>query len=439
MSSSNLVQPRHLAKRAAIYIRQSTPQQVMNNLESRRLQETMREHARRLGWSDELIDIVDADTGHTASTTAGRDAYKGLLSDVALGNIGIVIGYDTGRLSRNCSDWYPLLDVCALRGCLVADRDGVYDPATVNGRMLLGMKGILSEVELHTIRGRMAAGVQAKARRGELAQVLPIGFVREEDGRVVKDPDLQVQRAIDLIFSTFAERKSVFKVVLHFQRNGIRIPRRIRNAETVWRPPSVSILLKFLKNPAYAGTYVYGRKTASPELGADGRKRRSYRKMEDWTVVLPDRFPAYITWETYEKFQAILSDNYAEYLRRQSRGAPRRGAALLQGLVYCGECGRKVGVSYRSAVRYICQSRRSNAAEPVCFCVHGDPIDTCVVEAFFQALAPAELDVYEQATQRRSNADKAVETVQKQEIQRLQYEADLARRRYDRIDRKSVV
>jgi DNA invertase Pin-like site-specific DNA recombinase len=433
MSSPALVQAHHLARRAAIYIRQSSQGQVVTNLESQRLQLAMREHARRLGWPDERIDVVDTDTGRSGASTSGRDAYKDLLSDVALGKIGIVLSYDTARLSRNCSDWYPLLDVCALKGSLVADRDGVYDPSSVNGRMLLGMKGILSEVELHTIRGRLTAGLQSKARRGELAQILPVGLVREEDGHVVKEPDQQIQRIIELVFTTFLERRSVFQVLKYFRDNGLLVPRRIRNDEVLWRKPTAAIIMKFLKNPAYAGAFAYGKKT-STRATPDGKPRAKYRKMEDWLVLLHDRFPAYVTWETFERIQTILADNYAEYQERGTRGAARSGQALLQGIAYCGRCGRKLVVRYKGRTRYVCSSRQQNGVEPICFYVPGDPIEQKVVEYFLQAVAPAELDLYETAQLGRRKANAAADAAQEQQIQRLQYEADLARRRYERAD-----
>src|SRR5262245_38763241 len=202
MHTTELIQSHHLHRKAVIYIRQSTGHQVLTNTESHQWQHAMRDHAHRLGWPDEHIEVVEADLGRSAQSTAGRDGYKALLAEVALGQVGIVLSYESTRLSRNCTDWYPLLDLCAYNQCLIADRDGVYDAATSNGRLLLGMKGIVSEVELHTLRGRLIAGVQNKARRGELTLTLPTGLVRQEDKRVVKDPDLQVQQAIELVFQT---------------------------------------------------------------------------------------------------------------------------------------------------------------------------------------------------------------------------------------------
>jgi DNA invertase Pin-like site-specific DNA recombinase len=437
MTSSGLVQPHHTDRKAVIYIRQSTGHQVLSNVESRKMQHAMREHAQRLGWPDSRIEIVEADTGVSAQSTAGRDGYKNLLSEVALGHVGLVLSYESARLSRNCSDWYPLLDVCAFKSCLIADRDGVYDPGTPNGRLLLGMKGILSEVELHTIRGRLIAGVQNKARRGELALALPAGLVRLEDGRAVKDPNLQVQHAIELVFRSFLEMKSGAKVVGHFNEHGLRIPRRHRNEETVWQPASIAAVVAILKNPAYAGAFVYGKTQTVRKLDGDqgrARPQQRRREMNEWSVIVKDRYPAYISWQTFEQIQAMLRDNHAEYDRNKTRGVPREGDALLQGLTYCGACGHKMVVQYKGGARYLCNYHRQQRRMPVCQYLPADAIDRVVVEAFFQALAPAELDVYEQAMQSRRAQWSEVEIAQERELQRLHYEANLARRQYDRTD-----
>ena len=253
MLNSTVIEDHHLERRAVIYIRQSTGHQVLSNLESQRMQRAMIEHARRLGWGADRIEVVESDTGRSGQSTAGRDGYKRLLSNVALGEVGIVLSYESTRLSRNCSDWYPLLDVCACSGSLIGDRDGVYDPATTNGRMLLGMKGILSEVELHTLRGRLLAGVRSKASRGELALRLPAGLARLEDGQVVKDPDTQVRGAIDLVFETFLRKRSTAKVVRHLKENGLRLPKRPNNGVLAWRAPTVAGTLEILRNPVLQG------------------------------------------------------------------------------------------------------------------------------------------------------------------------------------------
>lgn len=433
MTSSELIRPWHLQRKAVVYIRQSSPHQVLTNLESGRMQREMSEHARRMGWPEARIEAVEIDTGMTAKTTAGRDAYKNLLSEVALGNVGVILSYESARLSRNCSDWYPLLDVCALKSCLIADRDGVYDPAGVNGRLILGMKGILSEWELHTLRGRLTAGIQSKARRGDLALGLPVGLVRQEDGRVVKAPDLQVQQAIGLVFDSFLALKTACRVRDHFRDNHLKLPRRHHNADTVWRKPNVSMVLSILKNPAYAGAFAYGRThTVRTDPTALPRQRR--RAMEDWPVLLHDRYPAYISWEIFQRIQSIIEANHAEYQRKQSRGVPRNGDALLQGLASCGECGHKMCVTYKGGARYLCQALRVSSGEPTCQNIPAEPVDAEVVAAFLAALSPTELDLYERAMQSRREAHTATDVAQDRELQRLSYEADLARRRYERID-----
>jgi DNA invertase Pin-like site-specific DNA recombinase len=408
---------------------------VLSNLESGKMQRAMKEHAGRLGWAESRIEIVEADTGVSAKSTAGRDGYKNLLSEVALGHVGIVFSYESARLSRNCSDWYPLLDVCAFKDCLIADRDGVYDPATPNGRLLLGMKGILSEVELHTIRGRLIAGVQNKARRGELALALPAGLLRLENGRAIKDANVQVQGAIDLVFGSFLELRSAAKVVRHFNEHALQIPRRHRNEETVWRPATLAIVVAILRNPAYAGAFVYGKTRMVRTLHADRpRAQQRRREMNEWSVIVKDRYPAYVSWNTFEKIQATLRDNHAEYDRNKTRGIPREGDALLHGLTYCGECGHKMVVQYKDGARYLCNYHRQQRQMPVCQYLPAGAIDHAVVDAFFKALAPAELDLYEQAMQTRRSQWSEVEAAQDRELQRLRYEVQLARRQYDRVD-----
>jgi DNA invertase Pin-like site-specific DNA recombinase len=437
MSNSGLVQPQHLSRKAVIYIRQSTGHQVLTNQESGRMQLAMKEHARRLGWDDHLIEVVEADTGISGKTTAGRDGYKNLLSEVALGQVGVVLSYESARLSRNCSDWYPLLDLCTYRGCLIADRDGIYDASTANGRLLLGMKGILSEIELHTLRGRLVAGVRNKASRGELALSLPAGLIRLEDGRVVKDPNVQVQRCIELVFSTFIELKSTFKVARRLNESGLQLPRRHRNQETIWRPPSVRTVNVILHNPAYAGAFVYGKTRMVPaadQQGNLGRSRVRPCAIGDWSIVVKDRYPAYITWETFERIQAILRDNHADYVRKGSRGVPRDGAALLHGIVFCGHCGHKMPVQYKGTCRYVCNYLYRSTHSPVCQYMQAEPIDQKVSEAFLAALAPVELDLYERAMERRGHSWSEVMAAQDRDLQRLRYEVDLAHRQYNKVD-----
>src|ERR671913_2405982 len=249
--TSELVTARHLGRKAVIYVRQSTPQQVLGNQESLRLQYALRQRARDLGWQDADVEVIDTDLGHSGATAAQRAGFKDLVARVTLGEVGIVLSYEVTRLARNCSDWYPLLDLCGYRQCLIGDRDGVYDPGSANGRLLLGLKGTISEVELHTLRGRLTAGLLSKAERGELALILPVGLVREAGGVVVKNPDREVQARLDLIFATFLRVRSASKVLHAFNERGLSIPRRGRFGETLWRPPTVAAILQVLKSPAY--------------------------------------------------------------------------------------------------------------------------------------------------------------------------------------------
>src|SRR6266581_4344969 len=255
MHNSNLITPQHQTRKAVIDIRQSTPHQVVSHQESLRLQYALHERARQLGWPDEAIDILDDDLGLTAASAAHREGCNTVVAQVTLEQVGLILSYDVTRLSRHCSDWSPLLDLCSYKGCLIADVDGLYDPSTPNGRLLLGLKGTLSEWELHTIRARMTAGLLNKAARGDLALTLPTGFERDAQGRVQKDPNLEVQARITLVFETFLQRRSASKVLEFFTASGLRLPRRDRFGEVVWKRPTIAATRAMLKHPAYAGTF----------------------------------------------------------------------------------------------------------------------------------------------------------------------------------------
>jgi DNA invertase Pin-like site-specific DNA recombinase len=432
MSSSELVTPQHLARKALIYIRQSSPHQVLSNQESLRLQYALEQRALNLGWRAEDIEIIDADLGLTAAIAQHREGFKDVISQVTLGQVGIILSTEVTRLSRNCSDWYPLLDICGYKGCLIADGDGVYDPGTPNGRLLLGLKGQLSELELHTIRARLTAGLLNKAERGDLALRLPVGLIRQEDGQVTKDPNLEVQERIDFVFVTFLRCRTASKVLRFFNDHELLIPRRDRFGDLVWKKPSVAAILSILKNPAYAGAFVYGRSRTTRD--PSGKVTTKRLPMDQWRICVKDKYPHYIRWDTYEKIQAMLQDNYAEYDRNKSRGVPRPGSALLHGIVYCGECGHKMVVQYKGGTQYLCNFLRQQYQVPVCQNIPGDPIDARVVEAFFQAMSPIELNAYERALAAQKGADEKLELAHRQQLQRLRYEAELARRQFNHVD-----
>lgn len=431
---SELVKPAHLARKAVVYIRQSTPHQVVSNQESLRLQYALRQRARELGWHEADIDVIDADLGLSGASAAKRSGFKELVGRVGLSEVGLILSIDVTRLARNCSDWYPLLDICGLRGCLIADRDGVYDPGSANGRLLLGLKGTISELELHTIRSRLTAGLLAKAERGELALNLPVGLTRDPTGVVVKDPDIAVQERLGLVFELFLKLGAAAKVMRKLNERGLDLPRRDRRGDFCWARATVSSVTSILKNPAYAGAFVYGR-TRMRAGGRDGAsKMKAPRPVDEWRIVVKDRYPAYIDWPTYEKINAALKDNRAEYMRIKTRGAPRDGDLLLHGIAWCARCGHKMFVRYKGRGEYVCNHLRSNEGLPTCQHIRAAPIDAAVAAAFLTALAPAELDALSKARRARSQVDAALRTSAERQLERKRYEASLAERQFNRVD-----
>ncbi len=431
--TSELVTAQHLSRRAVIYVRQSSPQQVLSNQESLRLQYALQQRAEALGWPPERVEVIDANLGLTAAAAQHREGFQRLVAEVTLGEVGIILSMDVTRLSRNCSDWYPLLDICGFRRCLIADRDGVYDPGTPNGRLLLGLKGQISELELHTIRTRLMAGLLNKAERGDLAQKLPVGLVRDARGVVERDPNLEVQQRLALVFATFLERRSACKVTEVLNARALTLPRSDPFGDVVWRRPTLSAVLAILRNPAYAGAFVYGRRE-SVRTDLAHRPLRRPLPPTAWRVCVRDRYPAYIDWPTYEQIQGMLDDNRAEYTRERTRGVPRDGAALLAGLVYCGESGHKMVVQYKHGRYYRCIELRRRYGGPACQRLSIAPVDAWVVAAFFAALAPAELDVYDRAVSEQRAITEQLTRARAQQRERLRYEAALAERQYRRVD-----
>lgn len=432
--TSDLVKAHHLCRKAAIYIRQSSPHQVLTNQESLRMQYALRQRAIDLGWDEISIEVVDADLGQSGATIINRAGFKDVIARVTLGEVGIILSYEVTRLARNCSDWYPLLDLCGYRECLIADRDGVYDPGSANGRLLLGLKGTISEVELHTLRGRLTAGLLNKAERGELALLLPAGLERTSDNVVTKDPSREVQDRIALVFSLFLELGSVGKVARSFRARGLTLPRRTRFGDLAWRTPTANMLCGVLKNPAYAGAFVYGRTRSRHARYPSGKLITARCPMTEWKIVVQNRYPAYLDWEGFERIQAMLSDNHAEYRRNQTRGAPRDGAAALQGIVWCGCCGRKMAVQYKGGNRYVCNSAASHGGASLCQHLPADPIDERVAAAFFATVGPAELENWMRAREARKQADADLDRAEAQQIERLRYQTLLAERQYNRVD-----
>jgi DNA invertase Pin-like site-specific DNA recombinase len=316
-------------RKAVVYVRQSTPHQVVSNQESLRLQYALRQRAHELGWHEADIDVIDADLGLSGASTAVRSGFKELVGRVSLSEVGLILSIDVTRLARNCSDWYPLLDICGLRGCLIADRDGVYDPGSANGRLLLGLKGTISELELHTIRSRLTAGLLAKAERGELALTLPIGLLRDPSGIVVKDPDLAVQERLELVFEMFLKFGTIAKVMRVLNERGLDLPPRDHYGDPRWARATVASVASILKNPAYAGAFVYGRTRVHTPVREGAAKAKARRPIDEWRIVVKDRYPAYIDWPTYEKICATIKRQPGRiYAHQDPRRAARRRTPL---------------------------------------------------------------------------------------------------------------
>lgn len=429
MNTSDLILPVHLTRRAVIYIRQSTAQQIAYNQESLKLQYALTQRATELGWPEAGIDLVDVDLGRSGATTEGRAGFQELVAQVALGQVGILISYDATRLARNCSHWYQLLDLCGRANCLIADRDGVYDPSSVNGRLLLGLKGQISELELHTIKARLTAGVLNKAKRGDLALALPTGLERTVTGEVVKSPDRAVQDRLTLVFELMLQQRTIPKVRRILQSRNLLLPRRDHYGDVQWRQPTTGHIALLLKNPAYAGAFAYGR-TRIKYINGVATKRRDYLSADQWKALVKNKYPAYVSWEDFEKIGAMLRDNRAEYQRLKTRGVPREGKVLLQGIAYCGHCGRKMTIQYKDKPRYTCAHLASSAGEGLCQMVWADTVDQVALACFFEALSVAEIDLADRTLQDADHRRDELLRAQQQQLERLSHEAHLAERQY---------
>lgn len=438
------IRTEHLDREALIYVRQSTPMQVRDNIASTARQYDLARRAEQFGWSKEHIHVIDQDQGHSGASTVGRDGFQYLMAEVGLGRVGAVLSLEASRLARSCSDWYRLIEICSLTDTLVIDEDGVYDPTQYNDRLLLGIKGTMSEAELHWIRSRLLGGKLEKARTGQLRSRLPTGLSYDPAGQTVLDPDEQVRQAVRLVFDTFERVGAALGVVQYFAENQLQFPTRhyggSRDAHLTWQPLDHGRVLAILHNPTYTGTYVYGRtKTRNVVLpGEEPRIKGRTRSVgaEDWPFVLKDHHPGYITWEQFQRNQQCLIDN-CTVDHQDRRGALREGAALLQGLVLCGRCGRRMTIRYMEDGKvplYECNQLHKQHGEKTCQSLRGDRIDEAVARVFLEAMRSAQLDVsmaaIDQISQQAKRADRQWELM----LERACYEAELARRRFQAID-----
>jgi DNA invertase Pin-like site-specific DNA recombinase len=442
MIGSAKILPTHRERQAVVYIRQSDPKQVLKNRESGFNQRALRERAMELGWKKHQVVVVDDDQGQSGKEASAREGFQALVADVSFRKIGIIMGYEVSRLSRNNADWQQLLQLCALFDTLIGDADGIYNPRDFNDRLLLGIKGTISEAELHSLRLRLDAGRLSKAKRGELIHHLPTGLVRDSEGQVQFDPDVSVQDRIRLVFHKFFELESMQKVLRYLAKHDLQLPRRqtsgLHAGDVLWRAPSISAVTGILKNPAYAGAFAYGRRSAEPTRQIPGRRAtgRLRQPRERWQALVHNVYPAYVSWAEYEQIQAKIAENQQKMAERLTRKqAIRQGAALLTGLVRCGICGHTMQVAYKdNRFQYICHVAQSRYAQPTCQYLSGRPLDEAAVQEFFRVLQPAEIDALERVSaQQQAHRQDLVRHLE-QEVTRLEYAAKRAERQYDCVD-----
>jgi DNA invertase Pin-like site-specific DNA recombinase len=432
---SEKIDRQHRERLAIVYIRQSTVQQVERHQESTRLQYALVDRAIQFGWSRETIVVIDDDLGRSGTTIEGRLGFQRLVAEVGLGNVGLVLGVEMSRLARSCRDWHQLLEICALFDTLIADVDGVYDPTNYNDRLLLGLKGTMSEAELHILKARMLEGRRAKARRGELGKAVPMGYLRRPSGEVVLDPDEQAQATIRLVFDLFERLRTIGKVLLYLVEHDIRLPVRARGGarkdELEWRRPNRPTLQNLFANPTYAGVYVYGVRSTDrrrQKVGRPGTGRRSLRAQEA-DVFLPDRLPAYITWDQYQRNQTQLQSNRAAW-----GGAPRSGSALLSGVITCGRCGIRMTAQYNNNghnARYVCMSMKSNYGEPLCQSLTAAQLDALMTRLVLEAIEPAALEASLALAIDLEAERAALDLHWQQRLERATYDVERARRQYN--------
>lgn len=431
----------HLGRDAYVYVRQSTLTQVREHTESLARQYELRERAVALGWDAHQVTVIDADLGRSGSETTAREGFKELVADVGLGHVGIIFGIEVSRLARNNADWYQLLDLCAITNTLIADSDGVYHPGDFNDRLVLGLKGTMSEAELHLIRSRLTAGLRHKAARGELRQGLPVGFDHDGDDKIVMTADEAVVEAIAVVYRRFAELGSARQVLLSLREDGLLLPRRPSRTGLVhWAPATYPAVHDFLTNPNYAGAFVFGRNRTEKRLDAHGRLivRTVAVPRKEWEVLIPDHHPGFISWDTYEANTALLRENWRAP-RGSGGGAVREGTALLQGRIRCGKCGRMMMTGYSgtkgNCPRYVCaRAKQLYAGEKSCQSLGGRRLEKHVLDELFKVLAPAALAATAQALGEAEQAHANNLRVFTLTVERARFEADRARRQYDAVE-----
>lgn len=441
MPNTEKIAPQHLARPAVVYVRQSTAGQVRHHHESRRRQYDLAVHAKQLGWRE--VSVIDEDLGRSGASSVARTGFKHLVAEVGLGHIGAILAIEVSRLARNNRDWYQLLDLCGLMDTLIIDDEGIYNTRHPNDRLVLGLKGTMSEAELGWIRQRAQQGLLSKARRGELILGLPIGYVKGADGRIEKHPDSRIREALELVFRKFAELGSVRQVLLWFRQETLALPsleyQRGLGQVAHWRLPVYNTIHKILCNPIYAGAYAFGR-TATRTRVVDGRahKTRGHRReREDWIVLLRQHHEGYIDWDTYERNRRLIADN-AQMKGVMVKGPAREGRSLLTGLLRCKRCGRKLHVAYSGVggkvPRYSCRGAAINHGAGRCISFGGLRVDAAVESEVLRVLTPgaveAAVDTAQQAAQHSDEVARALTL----ELEEARYQAARAERQYDAVE-----
>ena len=439
------VQEQHLLKPAYIYLRQSTMGQVRFNQESTQRQYALQERAQQMGWSSTAIKILDGDLGISGAQSCNREDFKMLVADVSMGKVGAVFALEASRLSRSCTDWYRLLEICALTSTLIIDEDGCYNPSDFNDQLLLGLKGTMSQAELHFIRARLQGGKINKAKRGELRCPLPVGLYYDDENHICLDADEQVRNAIQLLFKVFHEVGSAYMVVRYFEKQNIQFPKRsyggIWKGKVVWGTLSHSRALGVLKNPSYTGTYVYGRYVYQKSLTSTGQLQiiTTMLPQEKWGIVIKDHHESYITWEEYMANQETLKQNRTNEKGNMLPTAAREGLAMLQGVLICGCCGRRVTVRYKGnggiCSRYECTwKKREGLGHLGCLSISSDFIDQSISEKILKVIVPEQIEIAIKAFEELEQRSKALEKQWQMKITRADYEVQLAQRRYEEVD-----
>jgi DNA invertase Pin-like site-specific DNA recombinase/uncharacterized protein YndB with AHSA1/START domain len=439
------IQPTHLQKPAYIYIRQSTMAQVRHHQESTERQYALKEKAMTLGWPTERIRILDCDLGISGTQANGRKDFQSLVADVSMRKVGAVFSLEASRLSRSSADWHRLLELCAFTDTVIVDEDGIYNPADFNDQLLLGLKGTMSQAELHFLRARLQGGKRNKAQKGELRFPLPVGFVHNEQGGSVMDPDSQVRHVVHFLFDSFRQTGSAYGVVHRFSKAGLQFPKRayggVWNGRLIWGRLTGSRVLGVLNNPVYAGAYVHGRYQSIKEIAPDGTLCSRVKRMpiSEWTVLIKDHHQGYISWEEFMDNQQLLERNRTNAEQTLLGGAAREGLALLQGLLLCGQCGRRITVRYKGNggiyPTYECNWRRREAlSSHGCLHLRCDLADQPIVSRVLEVIRPKQIEIAIKTMEELQRRQNSIDTQWRMKIERAQYEAHLAQRRYEEVD-----